>query len=283
MKRDCLVIVSLRSEAKPLIERWKLKPLQRNQIEERFQLFYNDGIYLAISKVGKLASAIATTALLTTLPRKQPTPIVCNVGIAGSSIKSLLPGTLAYIHKVTDTASRTRYYPDILLKHHLYEAPLETHDSPVTNPPKHETLVDMEGSGFMQAALHFVAPSALVVLKVVSDMCDGTRILPADATRHIEANVDTIHRIIDTMREQLPEPLHISESEATLIDTLIAHGQLSRAQQIELSRCIRALKAQQRPFIAILERFLQTPIESKQSRNSSYRQLLNSLHEESIQ
>ncbi len=141
----------------------------------------------------------------------------------------------------------------------------------------------MEGSGFMQAALHFVAPSALVVLKVVSDMCDGTRILPADATRHIEANVDTIHRIIDTMREQLPEPLHISESEATLIDTLIAHGQLSRAQQIELSRCIRALKAQQRPFIAILERFLQTPIESKQSRNSSYRQLLNSLHEESIQ
>lgn len=283
MKRDCLIIVSLRSEAKPLIDQWKLTPLQRNQTEERFQLFHNDGVYLAISKVGKLASAIATTALLTTLPRKQPTPIVCNVGIAGSSIKTLLPGAIAYVHKVTDVASHNRYYPDILLKHHLCEAPLETHDSPVTTPPKHETLVDMEGSGFMQAALHFVAPSALVVLKVVSDMCDGARILPSDTTRHIEANFDTIHRIIEMTREELPEPLHISETESARINQLIAHAKLSRAQQIELSRCIRALKAQQRPFMATLERFLQTQIESKQSRNSSYRKLLNTLYEESIQ
>lgn len=283
MKRDCLVIVSLPSEAKPLIEHWKLKPLRRNQTEERFQVSHKNGIYLAISGMGKIRSAIATSALLASKVCSTPNPIIANVGIAGSSINDLLPGTLVYINKIRDFASNVSFYPDVIIKHRLPEAPLETHDTPVTTPLSTSAIVDMEASGFIQSALSFMAPSTVMILKVISDMCDGTKITPQDASNHIQGHVETIGHLVEGMRTHLPEPIALDDVDLETLESVVTHAQLSTSQTHELTRCVTALKAQQKPFIAPLKNLLTKPITSKSERNTHFVELLETLYGETIE
>ena len=278
MKRDCLVIVSLPSEAKPLIEHWKLKPLRRNQTEERFQLSHNNGIYLAISGMGKVRSAIATSALLASKVCSTPNPIIANVGIAGSSINDLLPGTLVYINKIRDFASNVSFYPDVILKHRLPEAPLETHDTPVTTQLSNRAIVDMEASGFIQSALSFMAPSTVMILTVISDMCDGTKITPQDASTHIQGHVETIGHLVEGMRTHLPEPIALDDVDLKTLESIVSHAQLSTSQTHELTRCVTALKAQQKPFLAPLKNLLTKSITSKSERNAHFTELLETLY-----
>ena len=282
MKRDCLIITSLPCEATPLIKQWQLKPLRRNRTEERFQLSHNNGIYVAVSGIGKVRSAVATSALLASGACSQPNPLVINVGIAGSSIEKVLPGTLVYINKIRDFASKSQFFPDVIVKHRLEEAPLETHDAPVTTPLDYETIVDMEASGFIQGALTFSSPSTVLLLKVISDMCDGTSITPRYASQLIEAHTDTIWHLLETTRTLLPEPIPLNDEEQRILQSVISHAQLSSSQQHELSRCLTALKAQEAKFIAPLQEILQTPINSKTSRNTHYTKLLETLYKETL-
>jgi adenosylhomocysteine nucleosidase len=280
MKRTVLILTSLACEATPLRKAWELSPLRENPLGERFQVFQRDGIYLGVSGIGKVRSAIATSALLSGLFEPHYPPIAINLGIAGASITQLARGTLVYINKVRDAATNTRLYPDILLRHNLPEFPLDTFDHPVTTPPSDAVVVDMEGSGFMQAVTALSSPSLSCLLKVISDHCDGTRCTPEDASTLIRDNLPAIEQIVSALRSELTDPPTLTQSEREILALLTTHASLSLSQRIELNRLVESLKAQGAPFIERLRSALETPVTTKEERNTFYRELVHGLTQE---
>lgn len=280
--KDILIITSLMCEAAPLIEAWGLKPVRESEIDARFQAFNSNGVYLAVSGIGKLRSAVTTAALMAHIQKERGIPLVANIGIAGGSPTHTPRGTLALINKVRDVATNTRSYPDIILKHSAKELPLDTHDHPVTTPFDTPVLVDMEGAGFMQAATTLAPPSAIVILKVVSDYCDNTPVTPTDASNLIQANINSIYTIIEAMRTGLPEVPELSLTEQDLVDQVARHAKLSLSQRLELHRQVRARKAQDEPFTNDLERVLTIQIANKDQRRVAYEALIRDLTAKSL-
>jgi nucleoside phosphorylase len=279
MKRDLLIITALQCEAAPLIDAWQLKPLRENPLGERFQVFCRDGIYVAVSGIGKVRSATATATLMSgVMPSSAQAPIVVNIGIAGSSTHELPIGELVYINKVRDVATNSRLYPDVLVAHHLHETALDTHDTPVTRPDSsHKLLVDMEGFGFLQAALTLTSPSHVCLLKVVSDHCTGTRVKPDEVRQMIERHEPSLSGILEALRTNLPEPTPLSAHEQALLNAVYAHTGLSLSQRLELGRLVRSLHAQAIPYGQLLTSVLETPVTCKEARNRVYHALVRNL------
>ena len=283
MPGKTLIITALQCEAAPLIKALHAKPLREDPCAERFQVFHTEDTYIATSGIGKVRSAIATTALLTSLFPHAATgdtpPLVANIGIAGSSTTTLPIGTLTYINKVRDVATNTRFYPDILVKHTLPESALDTYDAPVTTPPTETVTVDMEGAGFIQAATALGAPSSICLLKVISDHCSGERISPALASALIEQNAEKIHTTLHTIHATLPTPVTLSASDRSILEDAATHAKLSLTQRIELTRRIKALHARGIPWGPALRIITDTTITTKETRNAAYNSLLHALAE----
>lgn len=283
MPSKTLILTALPCEAAPLIQAWDAKPLREHPCAERFQVFHAHDTYIATTGIGKVRAAIATSALLTGLfPgtfQGESTPLVVNIGIAGSSDTTLSIGTLTYINKVRDVATNTRFYPDILVRHSLPESSLDTHDHPVTTMPATPGIVDMEGSGIVQAATTLGPPSSLCILKVISDYCNGTRISQQAARSLIAQHTDSIHNLLHTIHSSLPEPARLSADDRALLEASYNHAALSLSQRIELQRRITALQAQGIPWSTSIARFLTLPITTKEARNTAYTALLSELCE----
>jgi nucleoside phosphorylase len=275
--RPALVITALMCEATPLIEAWGLRPLRGSEVEERFQLFYGDGVYLGVSGIGKLRAAVATSALLTHLLSQNLAPIAVNIGIAGSPPGLAQLGDLVLVHKVRDVATNSRLYPDILLKHSLKELPLDTYDHPVTTPPSEEALVDMECAGFMQAATTLVAPSETAVLKVISDTCDGTRVSPQQVSQLVRAVSDSITATITSLRREVPAPHRLNDQDLQVLELAVSHARLSVTQRIELERAILATRARGDELSSSFHSILTQPIKSKDQRRIAFAALLETL------
>jgi len=282
MNRELLVITALQCEAAPFIEAWQLKPLRENLIGERFQVFSNGAVYVAVSGVGKVKSAIATSSIITGILNSRSSPIVANVGIAGACSTDYRIGDVLYVHKVRDVATNTRLYPDVLLRHNLPEVALETHDSPVINPPSAQHIVDMEGFGFLQAALAFYAPSQICLLKVVSDHCKGESLTKQVVESYISRNMPVITDLLTHLRTNLPEPERLHTAELELLDAVCAHATFSLSQRIELRRVVESLHAQKIHFKEILDATLSSPVSSKEARNRLYHDLLRTLRSEVV-
>lgn len=280
--RPALIITALMCEATPLIEAWGLRPLRGAEVEERFQLFYGDGVYLGVSGIGKLRSAVATSALVTRLLDQNLSPIVVNIGIAGCPLGLAQLGELILVHKVRDVATNSRLYPDVLIKHPLRELPLDTYDHPVTTPPAEQALVDMECSGFLQAATTLVAPSETVVLKVVSDHCDGTRLSPDQVSQRIGAVCDQITPAITSLRGELSAPRRLQTEDTQALEFAVSHARLSVTQRIELERAMLATRALGNDLPPTFHSILTQPIKSKDQRRIAFAALLATLRGEEL-
>jgi hypothetical protein len=188
--------------------------------------------------MGKVRSAICTTAVLSSLPSPESV-IAVNIGIAGCRPGTASTGDLLLINKITDASSRLRFYPDILLRHGLPERSLVTHDAPVTCPPESDVLVDMEAAGFFQAASAFVPPSQILVLKIVSDYCDGSQVTPEAASALVAEKIPHIATVVDDWGTQLPVPDGLAVQDEQLLSRAVAAGRFTTAQTIELTRLFR--------------------------------------------
>lgn len=166
-----LMVCALMPEAKPLIAHFNLK---KDFTVKEHEYFRSDEAELIVSGVGKVKSAVATTAMLLRQPERTAV-CIANIGICGS-IQPRAPGEMFLINKIHDAAVGKSYFPDMLLQHDLHEASLATFETAV----KRETLlnpdselVDMEAAGFIQAAQLYLFPHQIVCLKVVSDSLEG--------------------------------------------------------------------------------------------------------------
>ncbi|MEO1923747.1 MAG: hypothetical protein ABGX25_04450 [Nautiliaceae bacterium] len=141
------IVTALKIEAIPIIEYFNLKSTG--------EIYQNKEINLIITGSGKVKSAINTALLL----RKKTYPTI-NIGIAGSNKHPI--GSGFFIHKITDTDTGFEYYPD------FFEEPSEEIFT-VSKTQKYFSLVDMESSGFFEAAYKFLSVEKIILYKIVSD------------------------------------------------------------------------------------------------------------------
>lgn len=161
-------VVALRPEAAPLIEKFGLQ----QAVAGLYPVFENASgdTRLVVSGPGKLNAAAATATLASIENRMEPDARGwVNFGIAGSGDRGF--GGIRIAGKVTDEGTGVSRYPAAVWpkKYDLPKGTVLTVEKPTDSYPPDGTLVEMEASGFMTAALRDSTLELCQVLKVVSD------------------------------------------------------------------------------------------------------------------
>ena len=144
------------SEAKAIIDRFGLK--------KSAEFYESDDIKLVISGMGAVKSAVATTKLLSKYEAKKD-DVIFNIGVAGANFETSL-GSIYEVKKVVDFCSKSI----LTLKggdKKLITYPSATYKCDIKN-----SLVDMEGYGFLASAKEFIDIENIMIKKVVSDLLD---------------------------------------------------------------------------------------------------------------
>ena len=167
MNDGCICwVVALLNEAKPLIEKLRLKNLS---IDSLHPIYANDAgtDWLVLTGVGQLNAASGSASLYQACPKSNSANWV-NIGIAGSGTNSI--GELFYVRSVRQKSTNTKnsFYPFILPNLKIKTADLITTDLPETNYNQ-EALFDMEAWAFYKILQKKVTRELISVFKVVSD------------------------------------------------------------------------------------------------------------------
>lgn len=248
------IVAAMHAEVRPLIERWNMK---RDLSFNGYDLFRCDDIALILSGIGKIKSAIATTRLLATLSDGEKCCVV-NLGICGAPAK-IERGTLLWINKLTDQASHRRFYPDNLVKHGLAEASLITYDR-VLNSGEQASAepVDMEASGFFEAANAVLPTSHIAILKLVSDHFDLSQISPDLVSKLVADRADEIERCIFRLHGFVAsKPDVLTDTEKNLVARLREHLKLTASQSQILSDLACGAKLARPHKLTELDRFFE--------------------------
>lgn len=231
-----LFLTALPSEADPIVSALKLK---RDHSLHQFQLFRSEDTALIVSGVGKLKAAAAAASLLTLMRENRWCGL--NVGICGAPLPTTV-GTPFIAHTVHDADSSKNYYPDHIVHPPFEKRRLVTHSSPQTDPTE---LVDMEASGFFEAASHFGDFHQIQAIKITAD--NGTADFPPKqfVSQLLRAQIDEILSYAEELHElclESQDPLHEAERSALL--RLAGEYRMSTSMQnrlLEISRHLRLL------------------------------------------
>ncbi len=267
-------------EAKPIILNYGLK---KDTQVVNFQIYRNNDIILGISGIGKINSAIFTTQILSSFKNFDNVTVI-NLGIAGCYDKEVDIGSLLLINKIIDVACAKNYYPDILLKHALTEKVIETHDQPVIlkqkDIPKNSknNLVDMEVSGFFQAATNFLPPERIHCLKIVSDHLDTIDLDKEKTALLISQKIDAIENFISSTQNLVTvEKCKFSDDENNIINKIKEHLKLTVTQKIQLDDWLNINFIHGKKSLKELDTFLQKPVKTKFERNNIFSEIKNEL------
>jgi len=278
-----LAIIALPAEARPLIEHWGLK---RAEDLGRFARWTSDSRRLIISGVGPTAAAAATGALLATLsPADRKQSHAFNIGWAGSRRTELGVGTLCLVNRATGVDNGREWLPDILFRHALPEAAIDTHSRPVTtgagDDPRGSDLVDMEASGFFEAAWKFLPPHRAQALKIVSDHLQGGALDRSalqgqlgQCAPPIDAAIQAACAVADT-----PEPA-LEDEAARLFEAIVQSARLTETQAHQLRDALLAAQIRGTPGIDAIKarhEFTAHPPVHKRERNRLVERLIEAL------
>ncbi len=188
------IVVAWMAEARPLIDRYRLKPLSR---KSGFRIYRNGDIRLIVAGQGKVAAA-AATAWLQALLKPEQRACWLNVGIAGQ--RDLPIGTAIEGCRVSDLGSG-RYWllPDS--ETGLPALDIVTVDAP--DPEyQQDAVMDMEASGFVETALRFAEQRDIGCFKVISDNAQQKLegFTPSMATELMAARIDELCRVVEALQ-----------------------------------------------------------------------------------
>jgi len=240
------IVTALPWEARPIIDRYNLR---REGDPRYFPVFSGNDMRLIVSGVGKIASSIAATYLLAGEETGQDTAIV-NIGLCGAVNQEHPIGTSVLVNKIVDHETGNEYYPDILLKHPFIEGSIETHSRVVRreNVDGGQTriladYVDMEASGFYQAAVRFLSPHQIYVIKIISDYLDVKDFHKDRVTGWIARAVDDIYGFLEQVRMfcKSNEPV-FSEAEQCYLENIKERLRLTVTQGHQLVDLARKYK-----------------------------------------
>lgn len=233
------LVVALSSEARPLIERYRMV---RDRSVRAFGVYRSDPVRLIVTGMGKV-NAAAGTAYLASLDASA-NRCWLNVGIAAHA--RLPVGTGLIASKITDRTAARTWYPPRVVDTAARGVHLTTFDHPVeTCPP--DTACDMEGSAYYSVAARFDPGELVQCYKIISD--NGTGCSP-ELTRDavetlVRGHVDPVASLVDSLRQlagTLP-PRAPGSKAAAEFDARWRFTTAQRAQLGELVRRMTALNA----------------------------------------
>lgn len=212
-----IFVTALSAEARSIISKFGLK----QKWNFNHQTFYSLGKFgLITTGIGKVASATGVARVLTKLSDVQ---LMINVGICGAKSKQTAAGSIFAVRSIKDHSTGRRYLPDIIFRHDLPETELETWDHPVTKKHINEVqadVVDMEASGFYEAASQQLQSHQIQCLKIVSDHLEARPPKVREVRELINNNIPAIENFADKAEPPAEEQHHIldDQDEAELDD-----------------------------------------------------------------
>ena len=225
-------VVALNSEARALIQHYGLKP----QLQQPFKIFSADKINLIVSGVGQTAAAAAVGFLSAYKPH--PLTAWFNVGVAGHRDADIGQGFI--VHELIDDATERVHYPSVSFRSALPSATLRTVTAPQTDYP-HDTLYDMEGVNFFEAACRFTSIELITLIKIVSDNRHHPIENISKALLHelVTANLPAIEEITNKFRKLAGE---IETTNDAFIDDWLCERHATATQQLALLKLHQRLK-----------------------------------------
>ncbi|MEE8524512.1 MAG: hypothetical protein V3T72_11325 [Thermoanaerobaculia bacterium] len=225
-------VVALEPEARPLIERYRLR---REPDAHPFAIYRREGIALVVSGIGKVAAAAATSYLhLATGGERHAAWL--NVGIAGHRQRPL--GEAVIAHKIRDAASGRSWYPPRI-------ASAESSDEVVTvDRPETElrepVAYEMEASGFYDTASRFASSEVVQCLKIVSDSPSqpAADLTPRKVAALVERRLPAVERLAQGCLE-LSAELRRLEAEPPDFDRCLERWYFTVTEKRQLSRLLR--------------------------------------------
>jgi len=226
------IITALQCEARPLIEHYRLRGNARHHA---FRCYQNDDMQLIVSGIGKLAAATATTYLAGN--NTQTSHAWLNLGIAGHADKAIGEPLLA--HKLIDAASDQQWFPGIVMPIPCASETLTTIDKPALDY-RHDTMIDMEASGFYAAASRFQSCELIHSLKIISDnqQHPAEQITEKKTTAIVNDNMVTIDSVINSLIALSSQLNKIEQTPAEVYD-FMAQWHFTTYQQNELRHLLR--------------------------------------------
>lgn len=180
------------------MRRLGLRALERTA----FPAYDGDGAILVVTGTGPLKAAAGTGWAMARFPGIRQ---AVNIGFAGADPGVAQLHRWVYVNAIRDQASGHLLLPDILRKHPFPEMCLMTVSRIIREPLDWPGLVDMEGSGFFEAARRFVGPDRIALLKWVSDPLTG-RIEPSATEEAFTRDLEPVVDFIGNWRETGPRP-----------------------------------------------------------------------------
>ena len=267
------IVTALHCEAKPLIDHFDLK---KDPVSKKFDVFTNDRIALIVGGIGKIRSAIATTFLLTSRDVSNIS-VVLNIGICGSVREDRKIGELLYIHSITDRAAGRHYYPETIIDFGLNEGTLETFDIPVEKsklPMVAFDLVDMEASGFFQAASLFVEIHRICCFKIVSDFLELSHISKDFISALVTDKIPDIERVFSMLsRFHDPDSDWLQTDETELIQKIGTKLRLTQVQRDQLANMYRSAKVRKKGIKEELIPFTAIEIKTKNENKDAFNRI----------
>jgi hypothetical protein len=214
-----LISTALMIEANPIRNALGLNAVSNQPVA----VFQNESFILVVTGTGAQKAAAVTGWALGRFPDIQA---AINIGFAGS------PETVSGLHQwhrvnaVRDASTGRLHIPDILDKHPFAEAALLTAPKPVSEDTGMDGLVDMEGSGFYEAARTSLSPDRIVLLKWVSDHLDPD----VDRQSTVEAFTKGIEQILPFLEEQVIGTKQPVKDRPELLNVVLQRLRLTQTQ-----------------------------------------------------
>ena len=271
------LIVAFQAEARSLIDHYQLKPTN----EHKWRVYQNREITLALSGSGKIRSAMAATYLYSQFHLNGlQNGLTVNIGLCGSADpKAFQLGDMVVINQVVDHGTQRRYFPDMLLQHNLKEAGLATFDRPVTDKGNSSMpLVDMEASGFFEAAAPYFSPDRILCIKIVSDYLDVERISKNKIQNLFSPVLEEIDRLLQKFNKiHSAQKAILSESDQCLITDLVRHLKLTVTQQHQLKTLAEGYLIRNHKNLSYLKKYFTQDVSSKYEAKQSFNAIKSSL------
>ena len=228
--------IALPCEAQSVIRKFGLKPCGGHG---RALFFEGERARLAITGIGQMASAIATTALGVRF--SEPDAIWVNLGICGHEDAAI--GNAFIANRIESSQSRDRFYPQLPWKNDLPGIPLRSLYQPTTDYPE-GTAIDMEGFGFYKAALAFAPTEFVHCIKIVSDNANQPvqdTFDKAFVSELIESKLPAVEALCDRIAETRLSPP--SEWRSTMDSSAKAQFSFTETERHQLAQRLSKLDA----------------------------------------
>ena len=258
-----LIATAMRVEAKPLIKRLKLRYVSNTNPA----IYANDEFALVLTGVGGIRAAAAIGYCFGKL---DSVAVVVNVGVAGCVNAEV--GEVFVANKLRDCTTNRVRFPDMMMRFELPEATLATHAT-VQSKGSADELVDMEGFAIFDAATVFLPPHRIVILKIVSDLIDGSLPGASDIENIVEGATSAITTAL-TVTSNLPEdatdPL---KDHVDVVNALANNLRLTVAQRARLKNVMRDRLTNRSTTLPDLNEFVNEPVATKREGKMRFEKL----------